>query len=73
MTVGTDVVRDDMPYESSVNDSRGARRICVMHSIFIIGKVGGWSVDFDGNAIWQSAEAETKVEEQTADAAKEVS
>lgn len=38
MTVGTDVVRDDMPYESSVNDSRGARRICVMHSIFIIGE-----------------------------------
>ncbi|WP_288857085.1 outer membrane beta-barrel protein [uncultured Bacteroides sp.] len=74
MTVGTDVVRDDMPYESSVNDSRGSSEN-MRHALdfYYRGKVGGWSVDFDGNAIWQSAEAETKVEEQTADAAKEVS
>lgn len=73
MSVATAVSRDAVPYESSVNESWGNSEY-MRHTIdfYYKGQVGSWSVDFDGNAIWQSAESDNRVEEQTEDAARVV-
>ncbi len=67
--VDTDVEQDDAFYENSINTGRGGNGYTSHTADFYYdGKVGEWSLDFDGNAIWQSSDSDNRTQEETTDA-----
>ena len=67
--VDTDVEQDDAFYENSVNIGRGGSGYTSHTADFYYdGKIGEWSLDFDGNAIWQTADSDNRTQEETTDA-----
>ena len=67
--VDTDVEQDDAFYENSVNTGTGGSGYTRHTADFYYdGKIGEWSLDFDGNAIWQKSDADSRTLEETTDA-----
>lgn len=67
--VATDVEQDDAFYENSINIGGGGSGYTSHTADFYYdGKIGGWSLDFDGNAIWQSSDGNSLTQEENTDA-----
>ena len=48
--------------------SKLAQELGLPADFYYDGKIGEWSLDFDGNAIWQTADSDNRTQEETTDA-----